>query len=99
MKKFLILLPYLCNLFLINTLSVPPAFSSEVNCNSPVWENKPLCLRKKKQILEAKECVLLENNNLKIKIYKGTNLFKSIKCLPVEEKIVFINKKGQKNIS
>ena len=40
--------------------------------------------------------MLQEDNNLKIKTYKGTNLFKSIKCLPIEEKIVFINKKGQK---
>jgi len=96
MKNFLIIFPYLINLFFINLLSVQPLFSQEVNCNSPVWKNKPFCLKKQKKILEAKECVLSENNNLKIKTFKGTNLFKSLKCLPVEERIVFIDKKGQK---
>ena len=96
MKNFLIIFPYLINLFFINLLSVHPSFSQEINCNSPVWKNKPFCLKKQKKILEAKECVLSENNNLEIKTFKGTNLFKSLKCLPVEERIVFIDKKGQK---
>mgnify|MGYP001169100091 CR=1 FL=1 len=96
MKKFLIVFPYLINLFFVNPLSIQPSYSAEVNCNSPVWKNKPLCLKKQKKNREAKECLLQKNNNLEIKTYKGTNLFKSIKCLPIEEKIVFINKKGQK---
>ena len=96
MKKFLIIFPYLINLFFLNLLSVQPLSSQEVNCNSPVWKNKPFCLKKQRKILEAKECVLSKKNNLKLKTFKGTNLFKSLKCLPVEERIVFIDKKGQK---
>ena len=89
MKKFLIVFPYLINLFFVNPLSIQPSYPAEVNCNSPVWKNKPLCLKKQKKIREAKECLLQKDNNLEIKTYKGTNLFKSIKCLPIEEKIVF----------
>ena len=96
MKNFLIVISYLINLVFINPIFIFPTLSAEVNCNSPVWKNKPKCIKKQKKIFEAKECLLVENNNLKIKTYKGTNLFKSLKCLPVEEKIVFINKKGQK---
>ena len=96
MKKSLIIFSYLINLFFFNSFSIKPSFSKEINCNSPVWRNQPVCLKKQKKIFEAQECLLLENNNLEIKTYKGTNLFKSLKCLPVEEKIVFINKKGQK---
>ena len=59
-------------------------------------EEQTKMYKEAKKNFEAKECLLVENNNLKIKTYKGTNLFKSLKCLPVEEKIVFINKKGQK---
>ena len=75
MKNFLIILPYIINLFFINLLSVEPLFSQQVNCNSNVWKNKPFCLKKQKKILEAKECVLTKNN-LKIKSFQGTNLFK-----------------------
>ena len=96
MKKFLIIFSYLINLSIINPLSIEPAFSAEVNCNSPVWKNKPICLKKRKKILDSQECLLVENKTLEIKTYKGTNIFKSLKCLPVEERILFINKKGQK---
>ena len=96
MKKFLIIFSYLINLSIINPLSIERAFSADVNCNSPVWKNKPTCLKKQKKILDSQECLLIENNNLEIKTYKGTNIFESLKCLPVEERILFINKKGQK---
>ena len=96
MKKFLIIFSYLINLSIINPLSIEPVFSAEINCNSPVWKNKPICLKKQKKILDSQECLLVENKTLEIKIYKGTNIFKSLKCLPVEERILFINKKGQK---
>ena len=66
MKKFLIIFSYFINLYIINPLSIDPALSAEVNCDSPVWKNKPICLKKQKKILDSQECLLVENNNLNI---------------------------------
>ena len=82
------------NILLIN--AIPSTYAADINCNSQVWKNKPICIQQQEELKKLEECQLIENDDLKINVYQGTSLFDSIDCLPLEEPLVFLNKKGDK---
>ncbi len=95
LKKFLLICSYLFNLFIF--IKIPTTFAVEINCNSPVFKNKPVCIKRREKLKKLNECKLIENiQDSDISLYKGNKLFESLDCLPKEKSLVFLNKNGQK---
>ena len=94
-KKFFLICTYIFNLLIF--VEIPRSFAAEVNCDSPVFKNKPVCIKKREKLKKLNECKLIKNiQDSEIRLYKGNKLFESLDCLPNEEPLVFLNNKGQK---
>jgi hypothetical protein len=94
-KKIFLICTYIFNLLIF--VEIPRSFAVEINCDSPVFKNKPVCIKKREKLKKLNECKLIKNiQNSEIRLYKGNKLFESLDCLPNEEPLVFLNNKGQK---
>ena len=70
MKKFFLICTYIFNLLVF--IKIPTSFAVEINCDSPVFKNKPVCVKKREELKKLNECKLIENiQNSKILPYRN----------------------------
>ena len=59
MKKNFLIYIYFFNLLIF--VEIPRSFAVEINCDSPVFKNKPVCLKKREKLKKLNECKLIKN--------------------------------------